>query len=438
MRRVNAWEIAMSDSDLLEKNTFLIILRLGVDERYPLGKQSTKQPDLLPVMESGKQYALIAALLNPDQQKTRTPLTPIMFYDDDPEDKKAIYNLILRRFQELTSMYYDSPDGFVSEPDRFTRRRQEHVSTLIGLIGRGIYELFPRNTPLMHWFDEMLLTGSRTEGRHVTIITNDFNIPWYWMRAKETSKLLCERCPIGLLQLANQNIAEFDRESYEPPLLNSQEALRALLINGSHGLDLPFVEEELKELELFLQKRDRQRPLRNLAPLYVENSKMISTLWQEEDDEIIRGQFRLVHYSGHWHYDSQDDKKIQIGDRQLAVRVLKDFIDSAVLVLDGCSSSRGLQAWSDVENLTGRLLNLGALGCIVTPLPVKNDPIVSKVFWEAFYEGLLTTKSPSTLGQALVKGREALKNHFKNLDSPNPTWAFYQLIGNPSIRLMDD
>jgi hypothetical protein len=142
-----------------------------------------------------------------------------------------------------------------------------------------------------------------------------------------------------------------------------------------------------------------------------------------------------VHYSGHW---SLENKELFVGKEPLDIDEIRDFVESSVLALDGCSSSHGLQAWSDIENLTGRLLNLGALGCVVTTLPVKDDPIVSKVFWEALYGELLAESAPTTLGQAVVKGRRALKDHFKKFGSRNPTWAFYQLIGNPSVRLLGE
>jgi hypothetical protein len=426
-------------SDIVDKNVFLVLMKLDLEENNPLG---TPRPGAsgLPRMEANGKYALIAALLDPSQQTTRTPLTPILF--SSPE-RKAIYNRIIDRFEGLIERYYDSTAGFLSDPSQLDSRQQESVYTEIRGIGRDIFDLIPNKSPICSWFNGLFgdpeqqdTKAKRVEEQHLTIITNDFNIPWYWMRVGGSDRLLCEVCSLGMLQLANRNAMESDPDFDQLPGLNRNAPLRALLINGSGESDLPFVDKGLRSLTNFLTKGKESR--RRLRPFEVDSAESVASLLslkRAHPKVQRRALYRLFHYSGHWNYENRE---LLIGGEALELDEIKDFVDSAVLALDGCSSSQGLQAWSEIENLTGKLLNLGALGCVVTTLPVKDDPIVSKVFWEALYSELLAESAPTTLGQALVKARSTLKLHFAKLGSPNPVWAFYQLIGNPSVRLVDE
>jgi CHAT domain-containing protein len=125
---------------------------------------------------------------------------------------------------------------------------------------------------------------------------------------------------------------------------------------------------------------------------------------------------------------------LQLGGGVIEIEALKDYIDQALLVLDGCSSSRGLEGWTDTGVVTSELLRLGALGCVVTQLPIRNDPIVGRIFWEKFYGELRTGKV--TIGQALLLARRELKRCLEDYRLPNPAWAFYQLVGNPGVQLL--
>lgn len=120
----------------------------------------------------------------------------------------------------------------------------------------------------------------------------------------------------------------------------------------------------------------------------------------------------------------------------MAISLLYPVLSGSLLVLDGCNSATKLDAWADVEGLTSSLINKGALGCVVTVLPVKNDPIVSRVLWGAFYREL--RRASSTVGQALAKARLELRDHFVAIGSSNPAWAVYQLIGSPAVQLCDE
>jgi hypothetical protein len=116
---------------------------------------------------------------------------------------------------------------------------------------------------------------------------------------------------------------------------------------------------------------------------------------------------------------------------------MQPFVQNSILILDGCSSAKGLNAWSDLNSLTSRLINEGkALGCIVTNLPVKHDPIAGKELWETFYKEL--RENNSSIGLALVTARRKLKKFYESLGSQDPSWLFYHLIGRPSIKLHEE
>src|SRR5262249_54859335 len=170
----------------------------------------------LPEMVEDGKYAVIAALLDPSQQTTRTPLTPILF---SPE-RIITYNKIVTRFERLIKRFYESPDGFLFGPERLDRRQQEEINSEILGIGRDISELIPVRSPISAWFNTLFgdpdqdryRRAGRAEEQHLTIITNDFNIPWYWMRVGGDHRLLCEVCSLGMLQLANRNAVELDAD----------------------------------------------------------------------------------------------------------------------------------------------------------------------------------------------------------------------------------
>ena len=125
-----------------------------------------------------------------------------------------------------------------------------------------------------------------------------------------------------------------------------------------------------------------------------------------------------------------------IGDEPIADTQIDKIIDGALMVVDGCSSSHGLQGWKDIETVTSQLMYLGALSCIVNVLPVKHDPIISEELWGELYSQLRGRKV--SVGQALNKARTALREHFEMMDSKDPAWLFYQLIGNPSVKLLPE
>ena len=211
---------------------------------------------------------------------------------------------------------------------------------------------------------------------------------------------------------------------------------RALLIAGSGGSDLPFLALELKEVTACLN-RENTRKDRN--PLDVQTVSTKKELFAAKLHNVIQEQidlFRVVHYSGHWNHN---DGSLVVNGEAWELASLVDFINRSLLVLDGCSSSHGLQAWVDLDGLTADLITGGAFGCIASVLPVKNDPLAARAFWGTLYRELRLNDPGTPVGHALVKARSALREFYnQNGLSGHPGWACYQLIGNPTINPLSD
>jgi hypothetical protein len=284
-------------------------------------------------------------------------------------------------------------------------------------------------TPRVARGGESSRASRRLDFDHVTIITNDFSIPWYWLKNTEHSPFLCEACSLGILQLTTSGIPPSHERVAQA---NSQMSrlYRALLVNGSTRL--PFANDELDSIsrELTEETRRETRSFRFEVERAVSADDLVRIKRQYRDRARRVREFKVLHFTGHYSADALMMDEVQIEEDDL-----KDFIHDSLLVLDGCSSSQGLDAWTDIKGVTQRLLDLGALACIGTVLPVKHDPIVGDVFWGAFYKSIRT--GTLSVGQSLVEARKALKAHFKQIDSRNPAWVLYQLVGNPSVRLFE-
>jgi CHAT domain-containing protein len=213
----------------------------------------------------------------------------------------------------------------------------------------------------------------------------------------------------------------------QPPPGQSDKTYEALLIEGS--TNLPFQGEEFNHIAGLLSDLDR-RATRAFTAHHAKTDVEIYRLLRRGKDRLL-DDFRIVHFSGHY-----SGEKLLVGDEPIEISALYPMLNGSLLVLDGCNSATKLDAWADVEGLTSSLINEGALGCVVTVLPVKHDPIVSEVLWGTFYREL--RRGSSTVGQALANARNALRDHFNAIGSPNPAWAVYQLIGSPAVAICDE
>ena len=113
-----------------------------------------------------------------------------------------------------------------------------------------------------------------------------------------------------------------------------------------------------------------RRPLNekevNVVGVYEEHS--------ESEEELVSN-IRIVHLCGRF-----TNHSFILNDRRIPSTFLPAIVNRALIVLDGSSKNRGPTGWADMEELTSTLINDGAIGCVVTVLPVKHDPIVAKVF----------------------------------------------------------
>ena len=414
----------MSQTD--SNPVLLLLMRLTPNHQQPLRGGETDGTGHWKQLHD-ESSMLLAGVLDPSERLAAAPVTPIELKGSRLKN----YNEILRHVENISNHYYRE-GGYIDRPDTYTPREQTTLSNQISDVGRHIYDLFSGGgNPVRHWLDKLLEStteGGRGRGRigkrplrPVTIVTNDFSIPWCWMKREIFGPSLCEVCSLGMLQL-RAAIGTRDDQRYEMEEAQPKTH-RALLINGSS--DLPFSNEEIDGLIKHLESPSRVPHTFEVS--CVDDAQGLTKLSLEFDSEA-----QMTNFSGH--YSSTD---LLSGGKRLPERWLDSFIKDALLVLDGCSSARGLDAWADIEGLTSKLSNpSGAVGCIATVLPIKHDPIVNRVFWSEFYSHLRSRSC--SVGYALTQARLALKRHFEEMASPNPTWIFYQLIGSPAVRLVEE
>lgn len=378
-------------------------------------------------LEDDDRYYFFTAVVDQTTSSTSAPVTVIRL---DGETRER-YNQIRSKFRQIAERFEREQTGFIDAPETYTVTQQDRVLREIAEVGQLIHELFPPSSPVRRWLDQ-LIADPNSFWRTVTIITNDLSVPWYWLKPSVVGPFLCETCSLGMLQLSAAG---------RPGLSQSESSAEqggqyeALLIKGAS--DLPFLDRELNEIEVIVQTypKDKRFGLqRHFKALRASAVPEISHLYEERpesEDELVSN-IRIVHLSGRF-----TNHTFLLSDRHVPPRFLPALVDRALVVLDGGSKNRGLTGWADMEELTSTLINDGAVGCVVTVLPVKHDPIVAKVFWEAFYHKL-RGKTP-TVGQALVFARKQLSDYFKIIGAPDhPARLAYQLIGNPAVQLCDE
>lgn len=418
-----------------DNNVFLIILRLDLDSKNPLAGPDLSAGGRHGRMTDSGHYSILAGVLDPAHSRTNTPLANIAF----GRQHRRNYNWILDSMHEIVEQF-DQPGGHVRAPWGLNRNVLAKLDDSIDQIGTKILSLVHDETgdtscvALGQALDD-LLRGRDVVGPHVTVITNDFAIPWYWMRRPGSDTPLCGCRPLGMLQLSGiRDLLGPDAagggasEAARGP--DNAEPLRALLLGGG-GDGLPFLKDELAAVHTAIEGSGTQRKYRKAAFAVdqVFSQDEFFGLCKVRVD-YQRRNYRLVHYGGHWGYSGGH---LQLDGKPLEIRFLGDFINDSVLALDGCSSSRDLSPWASLKGVTGQMLAHGALGCVVSVLPVRNDPLVSEVFWGAFYQDLLS--GASTVGRALLKARQELAKTLESWRLESITPLVYQLVGNPSVRL---
>ena len=241
-----------------ENNIFLIILAI------PFRKRTDSKDDSLEIRE-GYSSLMLVGVLDPSQRDTTTPMTFIEF-DSLFCDT---YNSIINEMVKLRACYYE--DGYLAHSSIFDEDEKKIILDKIDTIGHMVYQLIASDSkPLRDWFDKMIKKYKQRQNQtiapeNVTIITNDFKIPWYWMKNRIHSPFLNEICPLGLLQLDDPD--EITESINKRMLLKTtmsksesnkaESSLHALLIKG--GSRLPFVEEELKSIENTIKAQTKPR-----------------------------------------------------------------------------------------------------------------------------------------------------------------------------------
>lgn len=409
-------------------NVLLVLLRLDLKAPQQLLHRGGPQGETVQFLVEGKQYHLLAGVLDPTNRSTGAPVTLIELTGG----KFKTYNDVLTGFQEISQKFHEK-GGFIDKPESYTSDRQEDVFKKMSEVGRLISELFQDDDPLKKerrpirdWLDKLLHSDPSDKDQKtqsVTIVTNDLNVPWFWLKRQKYGPFLCEVCPLGLLQLSAGS-GELDT----PQVIRRDKTYSALLIDGT--TNLPFANEELSAISGFLG--NEKKFARIFKPHTINGFDDIRTLRRTYGRDRLLSDFRIVHFSGYY-----DQESLLLKEEKVGWEDLHHVLPGSLLVLDGASCSDDFGAWTDVQGLTSVLINEGhALGCLVNVLPVKDDPIASRVFWDAFYWEL--RRGTNTIAHALFKARQKLRDHFEETGSKNPSWVFYQLMGSAAVQLCDD
>lgn len=406
-------------ADALNVPKVLILMHLDREEKKnPLDTRKQGQP-----LEVDGRYSFFTAVVDQTHRSTSAP-AEIIPLDGATRER---YNEILEKVARLSGRLED----FIDSPGAYTVEQQGKAYRDIVEVGLLTLALFPDDSPVRKWLNRLIRDGKQY-WRAVTIITNDFNLPWYWMKATIEGDFLCEVCSLGVLQLSAAAVGQQILPQGEQPA-EQDKPYEALLIKGVS--DLPFLDKELDEITDRLQDRPRDR--RGLVQLnfkvrLASTVSEIKDLYDDQEEPEVESNIRIVHFSGRY-----TGENILIGDAKAPWHHLGPTLSRALVILDGYSRNRGPVARDDVEKLTLKLLNRGTVGCVATILPVKHDPIISKIFWRTFYYTL--RNKTSTVGEALVMARLELRKQFEAVGSKNtPTWLAYQLIGSPAAQLCDE
>jgi hypothetical protein len=419
-------------------HSFLIILRFNKEDQLnPLRCGVIDQGDRFKRM-SQAQASLVVGVVDPS---LRSAMTPMMMISLNGRTLQA-YNRVVEQVEELNRLYRGE-NGYLLHPASLNRTQSKMVQDKIYFIGSKIFDLLrssPESDAVCKWLDDLFRHYERDEPRfggtavhHVTIVTNDFSIPWYWLRAAGHEQFLCEIVALGMLQLSSYSAGyRGDADSVWRSRVAEKDVFSALLINGSP--ELPFARAELDAVRSGLggDRNDENGHASRVIAEEVSSKEMLLKLRGRTEYGQRVEQYRLVHFTGHYSSEALMINGMAVEPRE----ELDQFIDRSVLVLDGCSSSEGLKAWTDMDTVTSRLIQVGAVGCVVTALPLKNDPLIAEWFWKAFYEEI-RVKGVS-VGQALRHARAVLKQRMEDMNLCNPAWMLYQLVGNPTVDLFTE
>src|ERR1044071_7420298 len=364
----------MSTMTTGERQSFLMILRFNKEDKQDPLRCGVigDNGDFEPVKRG--QSTLVVAIVDPSKRSATTPMLEIRL--DNPTHNG--FNSVLKDVGDLNRRYRRD-GGYISNPDAFTQNRQSQVLATIQTIGTHIYTVLSgaKGSVIKDWLDDLFrrhdgdAEGS-DDGRlhHVTIITNDFSVPWYWLYNPYHDRFLCETVSLGMLQQADFSDAssdDGDQETLEK--VRAQIKFRALLINGSPNL--PYATGELEAVATGLTDNDANMPLIDVAVQDLASNKDLANIYKKHARQQDRcREFRLIHFNGD--YSSAD---LVLNDEALEDRDLAIFVDRSLFVLDGCSNAEGIKAWTDIKRVTRHVMRQGAAGCLLPVLPVKNDPI---------------------------------------------------------------
>jgi len=113
------------------------LLRLDLKAPQQLLAPGGPQGETVQFLVEGKQYHLLAGVLDPTNRSTGAPVTLIELTGE----KLKTYNDVLSGFQEISQKFYGK-NGFVDKPESYTSEVQDEVYKQISEVGRLIQSSF--------------------------------------------------------------------------------------------------------------------------------------------------------------------------------------------------------------------------------------------------------------------------------------------------------
>jgi hypothetical protein len=264
----------------------------------------------------------------------------------------------------------------------------------------------------------------------LTVTTNDLELPWELMH--DNRGFVCLERPVARMPMGSA----FPR-AHEALKSRSQQ-VRALLIHSSDNKrPLPGAEREIGELEKFLKEyRDsngnKLEVVTRLKPEEVTGRRL--------NRELMQGQYNLIHYAGHAHFNELDPERsgLLLADGEIfyAQKIRRLLEGQPLVFLNACQTGRTAnEEEAGVEyalrgpaaGLSSAFVYGGALACVGSLWPIYDDPAVE--FAKKFYYLVLRGEM---IGEALRQARRTVRDRPER----SLTWAAFVLYGDPTFCLV--
>lgn len=258
-------------------------------------------------------------------------------------------------------------------------------------------------------------TIGRYESIDLLIDSNDAEVPFELFH--DGDSFFCLKYPMGR-QVRSKKVLK-------QKLKAEAKRLRVAVLYNSTG-DLEGAQTEGREITGSLKNLDCIERVDSFSGEEVTKARF---------EEILTGEYDIVHYAGHVDYDDKDPEKssFRLHDGGLSGREVRDILKgNPLLFVNACTSAksaRGLEGMASSFVYGGGEKD-GVIGYIGSTWPLHDDG--ASFFAKTFYTNIGEGKS---IGTSLVEARKGVLGQFGNDES---AWASFVLYGDPSIKLVGE